>query len=469
MFFNSLTFVLFLTIVYICYMQLGHANQNRLFLISSYIFYGWWDWRFLTLIWLSTLVDYFCALEINETQHAKVKKRILAISIATNLSILGFFKYFNFFIDSTQTLFAFLGWHFSMVTINVVLPVGISFYTFQTMSYTIDVYRGKINPTRNILNFAVYVAFFPQLVAGPIERATRLLPQIEMPRKIQIDDLRKAISFLLWGYFLKIFLADNLAVIVDAIFSQSPDIGKIDVLIGCYAFAFQIYGDFAGYSAIAIGVARLFGFRLMTNFLFPYFVTNPSLFWRNWHISLSNWLRDYLYIPLGGNRKGNVKLYRNLFITMLLGGLWHGAAWNFVLWGGFHGAILSVHRFFSKKSDGALKGQSFSLLKIILMFHVTCFGWLLFRASSLTQIYQMVDVLLTGFLYTPFQTQYWASATGFCCIFPLLIKSLQYRYNCPNDVLGLPMLSRFISSSAIVYLIVCLGNFGTKQFIYFQF
>jgi alginate O-acetyltransferase complex protein AlgI len=444
-------------------------HQNVLLLAASYTFYGCWDWRFLSLIWISTLVDYTCAIQIEKASKADFKKLFLVISLTTNLTLLGFFKYFNFFMSSLQDLFIFFGFQLSPSTLNIILPVGISFYTFQTMSYSIDVYSGKTKPEKHFIDFALYVAFFPQLVAGPIERATRFLPQIQNQRFIKADDIQKGLSFIIWGYFLKVFVADNLSLVVDPIFSQSESLAKADVLIGCYAFAFQIYGDFAGYSAIAIGVARLMGFHLMTNFLFPYFVTNPRSFWQNWHISLSTWLRDYLYIPLGGNRKGELQTCRNLFITMLLGGLWHGASWNFILWGGFHGLILILHRQVFQNDAPSNNSGFIEALKIVFMFHVTCFGWLLFRASSLAQIADMMSVIFHGPMLTLNKTAYWASMTAFYAFFPLMANWIQKRLNSPNDILSLPAMPRYALTLTIVYLTVCLGNFGTQQFIYFQF
>jgi len=335
--FNSLQFFLFFAVVYSLYLAFNHKWQNRMLLVASYVFYGTWDWRFLSLIVISTIIDYYCGIKIDEITDAKKRKQFLAISIVANLSMLGFFKYFNFFAENLQALCCFFGFQVQPHFLNIILPVGISFYTFQTMSYTIDIYKGQLKPTRKFFDFALFVSFFPQLVAGPIERASHLLPQILSKRKVTIDKFCEGCYLIFWGLFLKVFVADNLARLVDPIFASDPPYNGVKVLLGLYAFAFQIFGDFAGYSNIARGLGKCMGFDIMVNFNLPYFVTNPSDFWRRWHISLSTWLRDYLYIPLGGNKKGTLFTYRNLAITMFLGGLWHGAAWTFIIWGAYRG------------------------------------------------------------------------------------------------------------------------------------
>ncbi|MFO1490970.1 MAG: MBOAT family O-acyltransferase [Kiritimatiellia bacterium] len=342
MVFNSFVFVLFFLVVYGLYVILRHRAQNVLLLVASYVFYGWWDWRFLSLVFASTLLDYVCGLKIVDDP---VRRKLwIGISMTGNLGLLFFFKYFNFFAASTAALLHSLGLEAGWTTLNIVLPVGISFYTFQTMSYTLDIYRGTLAPTRSLLNFSLYVAFFPQLVAGPIERASHLLPQVEKPRRPTYQGLREGFWLILHGYLLKVVVADNLGPFADEIFNHPESARGLAVPLALAAFAFQIYGDFAGYSNIARGLCKWMGFDLMVNFRMPYFATNPSDFWRRWHISLSTWLRDYLYIPLGGNRGGPARTHRNLLLTMVLGGLWHGAAWHFVAWGLYHGLLLSGHR-----------------------------------------------------------------------------------------------------------------------------
>ena len=324
----------------VAYRVLPHRAQNWLLLVASYYFYAAWDWRFLGLLVASTLVDFTCARVLARASTPRARRALLIVSLGFNLTLLGFFKYFNFFADSLHDVFGALGWQVDVFTLRVLLPVGISFYTFVTMSYVIDVYRREIPATRDLLDFAVFVAFFPHLVAGPILRASTLLAQIDSPRRITREQLRDGAWLIAWGYFQKMFVADNLAGLANAVFDPAAPQTGVNVLLGVYAFAFQIYGDFAGYSNIARGTSKLMGIELIENFRFPYLVRTPQAFWRNWHISLSTWLRDYLYIPLGGSRGSEWQTRRNLFLTMVLGGLWHGAAWTFVVWGIYHGVLL---------------------------------------------------------------------------------------------------------------------------------
>ena len=393
MIFNSYVFVLFFLIVYSAYLLLNknYKIQNVLLLIASYIFYGYWDWRFLSLLAISTIVDFFIGQWLAQTQSTEKRKLFLILSLLSNLSILGFFKYFNFFAENAAIFFNILGLHTDIATLKIILPVGISFYTFQTMSYTIDIYRQRLKPTKNFLDFALFVAFFPQLVAGPIERAVTFLPQVSSPRKIKLEQVNAGIYLIIWGYFKKIVIADNIGLIANQVFNNYSQYHGLDILIGILAFTVQIYGDFSGYSDIARGISKLMGFELMVNFKLPYFALNPSDFWSRWHISLSTWLKDYLYIPLGGNRKGNFNTYRNLFLTMLLGGLWHGAAWNFIIWGAFHGLILILYRIFDRHPEHLAPWSSqYSFLRIagkmLLMFTLTNIGWIIFRSTSIEQI-----------------------------------------------------------------------------------
>lgn len=470
MLFNSFDFIIFFVVVYGLYLRLPHRAQNGLLLAASYFFYGYWDWRFLALLGLTTVLDYFFGYKIHKSEGMRSKKRYLTLSVLSNLSVLGFFKYFNFFADSFLNLAQGLGWHVSPLVLHVVLPVGISFYTFQSMSYTIDVYRGHLKPARSLADFALYVAFFPQLVAGPIERASHLLPQVENPRTIKFDSFYEGFWLICWGLYKKVFIADNLAKIVNPIFMKTGEFSGAEVLLASYAFAFQIYGDFSGYSDMARGLAKLMGFDLMLNFKFPYFVTNPKDFWANWHISLSTWLRDYLYIPLGGNRMGTLALYRNLLLTMLLGGLWHGASWTFVVWGVYHGFLLVGHRLVN--GDSEVKSPSpwpWQTVKIILMFHLTCLGWLIFRSQSLSQLGPMLNNLLFHFTIAPGQ------GLGVCIPFVqtvwflILLQTLKYFR---RDMLA-PMKIHFLWRSAIYlilfYSVVWFGSIGGKEFIYFQF
>ncbi len=390
MLFNSLIFMVFMAVVLMIYYRLNHKHQNLFLLLASYFFYGSWDWRFTFLLLISTVVDFFVGRSLHVATEVNRRKMLLTISVCVNLGILGFFKYFNFFIDSAVGLLEFMNFESNRPVLNVILPVGISFYTFQTMSYTIDIYKKKMEPTRNMIDFALFVSFFPQLVAGPIERAKVLIPQVVRPRVVTKDDLITGLNLMAIGYFKKVAIADNMAPIVSNAFSNPGSLTSGELLTGLYAFSFQIYGDFSGYSDIARGVARLLGFELMINFNAPYLSRSITEFWRRWHISLSSWLRDYLYISLGGNRHGSLMTYRNLFLTMLLGGLWHGAAWTMVVWGAMHGIYLAVHKLLlgDKKLDvswpNSFVGWLVNLVKIVITFHMVALTWIMFRASSFT-------------------------------------------------------------------------------------
>jgi D-alanyl-lipoteichoic acid acyltransferase DltB (MBOAT superfamily) len=473
--FNSLSFALFFPVVYLIYLRLPLKLQNLFLLVASYIFYASWDWRFLSLILLSTAVDYLVALRLPRTADARGRVGLLVLSLSTNLGLLGVFKYFDFFAQSFTALMSSVGFRVDSVTLHVVLPVGISFYTFQTLSYTIDVYRGRLEPERNPVNFALFVAFFPQLVAGPIERAARMLPQISSLRNITRHDIALGLWYVLLGYYLKIFVADNLAPIADVGFSASGQGDGRVALLGVYAFAFQIFGDFAGYSSIAIGIARLMGFQLTTNFLYPYIVTNPRDFWRSWHISLSTWLRDYLYIPLGGNAGGRWLLYRNLFLTMLLGGLWHGAAWTFVVWGAFHGLLLIVHRLTDAKlrvarlSEAGLLSKIWWGFKVVLMFHLTCVGWLIFRAPSFAALKDLLLSLLGNMGMPTASHVVTALNILFYAWLAFAIQVIVFRRGDRTDLGGIPVWIQGVLVGIMFYSILLWGSFGESPFIYFQF
>ena len=391
MLFNSFEFAAFFAVFYLLYLMLfrWRRAQNMLLLVASYVFYGWWDWRFLSLLALSTVVDFSVGRALTRTDDSAERKRLVTISVVVNLAVLGFFKYFNFFVGSFTDAMASVGWTVDALTLDIVLPVGISFYTFQTLSYSIDVYRKKMPAARSLLDFAVFVAFFPQLVAGPIERAARFLPQVQQPRKLSTGQWEAGLYLVVWGLWKKIVLADNAALIANRVFNDHTSYEGLDLLAGALAFTLQIYGDFSGYSDIARGLAKWLGFDLMLNFRLPYFARDPSDFWERWHISLSSWLRDYLYIPLGGNRGGKVFTWRNLALTMLLGGLWHGARWNFVIWGAFHGAILILYRIVRPKRGAdppGIKGWARAGGEWAVMSVFTVVGWIIFRAETASQI-----------------------------------------------------------------------------------
>lgn len=395
MLFNGYLFWAFFAIVLVVYRVLPWRGQNAWLLVASYVFYGSWDWRFLSLIWLSTAVDYLVAQQIDASDDERQRRRWLGVSMATNLGLLGIFKYYDFFVVELASLGETAGMTMPLALLKVALPVGISFYTFQTMSYTIDVYRRRIQPSHDLLTFALYVCYFPQLVAGPIERFERLMPQLEKPRKFGPGNFQEGLYHVLIGLMKKIVIADNMAPIVDAVFNASAsDVTGPECLVATYGFAFQIYGDFSGYSSIAQGISKWLGIDLMFNFRMPYFASSPSDFWQRWHISLSRWLRDYLYIPLGGNRLGKFATYRNLMLTMILGGLWHGAAMTFVAWGLFHGFILCLYRPLEEKlQQWNRRGKIAKLFAVVVMFHLVCFSWLLFRADSMDQAMAMVHLM----------------------------------------------------------------------------
>ena len=469
MLFNSLTFFIFFVAVFLLYLALSHRGQNRMLLAASYLFYGAWDWRFLFLLMFTTTTDFLLAQAIGKSPSPRARKGWVTASVVLDLGILGFFKYFNFFADSLARLLALAGFHASPHVLQILLPVGISFYTFQSMSYVVDVYRGVLPPARRWSDVALYVAFFPQLVAGPIERATNLLPQVQQPRTVSDYGISHGAFLILWGLFQKTVVADNVCRMADAAFAQPPA-EALSVLLGVYAFALQIYCDFSGYSNMARGLAMMLGFRLMLNFRNPYFATNPSDFWQRWHVSLSTWLRDYLYIPLGGNRGGAAKTRRNLMLTMLLGGFWHGAAWTYVAWGFFHGALLVGHRALGKFLP-SLPGRGGQFLKIAACFHLVCIGWLLFRADTIAQAGNMLGTLLTGWVRMPAGS---ALATqSFSLAFyglPLLAMEVwQYKSGDPLVALKAPRPVRALLYLALFYGIVIFGETHAQSFIYFQF
>lgn len=473
MLFNTLQFWGFFAIVGFAYVVLPHRAQNRMLLVASYVFYGAWDWRFLGLILFSTIVDYLVGLRMARETAEPRRKMLLWVSLGVNLGMLAIFKYLGFFVQSFSDMLATIGYQADPFTLSIVLPVGISFYTFQTLSYTIDIYRRDLEPTHDFLDFALFVAFFPQLVAGPIERASNLLPNITAPRILSWDNLRRGAVLCLIGLIKKVVIADGVAPSVDAVYAN-PDPTRLDVLLGTWLFAIQIYCDFSGYTDIARGVAKMLGFGLMRNFAQPYFAADPQEFWRRWHISLSSWLRDYLYISLGGNRGGQWFTYRNLMLTMVLGGLWHGAAWNFIAWGFYQGGILGVHRALTgthkRSGEGERRGiQDWlgRLIKITLFFQVVCYGWLLFRAGSFAQI-------------TDFTWRLVAGPAGLSMPSPPLAAFLAmgflFAWDCLTERSGnvrfydsWPIWVRAGLYAGMIYLLAFGATTATSSFIYFQF
>lgn len=477
MLFTELTFWAFFAVVFTLYILLPHRAQNRMLLVASYVFYGAWDWRFLGLILFSTLVDYLVGQRMHMARTQTMRKRLLLVSLASNLGLLGVFKYLGFFIDSFAGLLASIGYQADPFMLSIVLPVGISFYTFQTLSYTIDIYRRDMEPTRDFLDFALFVAFFPQLVAGPIERARALLPNITAPRQLSWDALGRGAVLCLQGLVKKVVIADAIGPTVNAVYA-SPNPSGIDIILATWLFAVQIYCDFSGYTDIARGVAKMLGFRLMRNFAQPYFAADPQEFWRRWHISLSTWLRDYLYISLGGNRGGKAATYRNLMTTMTLGGLWHGAAWNFVLWGLYQGGLLAIHRMIAgahgRVGEGtrrSLMGWLGRIVAIAVFFQIVCYGWLLFRAQSFAQI---VD--LTARLFGGGTQAYFESTMPSVPIAALLGMMGLFLWDLAVEISGrvdfyrpLPLVLRTTIYAIMIYLLAFGATTTPSAFIYFQF
>jgi alginate O-acetyltransferase complex protein AlgI len=469
--FNSFEFLAFFAAVLAAYLALSrwHRGQNLLLLAASLVFYGWWDWRFLGLMLAAISVDWAVALAVAASDDPRRRKRLLLVSLVTQLTILGCFKYLGFFVASLTRALGSLGVAVHAPTLELVLPVGISFYTFQSIGYAIDVYRRALPPVRRWTDFALFISFFPQLVAGPIERATHLLPQILKPRAVTWTHIHTGLFLINVGIFKKVVLADNLALLADEIFNHHTRYQGLDLAVGALAFTFQIYCDFSAYSDIARGVAKMLGFDLMVNFRLPYFAVSPADFWRRWHISLSTWLRDYLYIPLGGNRHGEWCTYRNLALTMLLGGLWHGAAWNFVLWGAFHGLILIVYRLAeqARANKPPLPLAALTLpLRVLAMFALTVFGWILFRARSLDQLWHFLTRI--GPATSPHTLEFVHTLLFFTL--PLLLaQTIEQRR---GDLLTFNRLSPPLLGllhGLLITLLIILGVRQSMEFIYFQF
>ena len=479
MLFNSIDFAIFLPIVFVFYWFAVNRNlklQNLLIVTASYIFYGWWDWRFLSLIFFSTIVDYIVGLRLLK-QEGKIKRRLLLwTSIVVNLGFLGFFKYYNFFLDNFVTAFTFFGSEIKANSLNIILPVGISFYTFQTLSYSIDVYKRKLEPTKDFFAFAAFVSFFPQLVAGPIERATNLLPQFYKKRTFDHSKAVDGLRQILWGLFKKIVIADNCAEYANLIFNNSADHPGSTLVLGALFFTFQIYCDFSGYSDIAIGTSRLFGFNLMRNFNFPYFSRDIAEFWRRWHISLSTWFRDYLYIPLGGSRGGNWMKIRNTFIIFIVSGFWHGANWTFIVWGALN-AIYFLPLLLTNQNrtnlDIVAKGRLIPGIKesllILLTFGLTVFAWIFFRAESIGHALQYLGEIFSGSIFS-FPTVTGTRSIKILLIVFIIIEWFGRDQQYAIEALGLKW-KRPLRHALYYIIIISLFYFGgqEQEFIYFQF
>ena len=490
MFFNSIDFAVFFPIIFILYWLFSNnlTRRNLLILAASYLFYGWWDWRFLILILISSLVDYIIGLKLSESTSKKQKKIYLFISLFVNLSFLVYFKYTNFFIDTFIESFSFFGKKIDDVALNIILPVGISFYTFQTLSYSIDIYRNQLKPTKNWLAFFSFVSFFPQLVAGPIERASHLLPQFYKTYKFDYNLVKSGLLLMVFGLFKKMVIADRAALYVNEVYNNVDGYTGVEYFYATVFFAVQIYCDFSGYSDIAIGAARTMGFDLMKNFDSPYFSKSLTEFWRRWHISLSTWFRDYVFIPLGGSRKGKLKTYFNLFIVFVISGLWHGAAITFIIWGAIHGLILIF-----EKASFQFKHKIFNIIGLekkspvinlffgLFTFFIVCLAWVFFRANSLADALIIINGVFNQFdLGNVFIKETYL--IGFkpnefriliCSIIILIVSEvLHKKFSLVKRLNSQGLVFRWFVYFLLVFGIIIFGKYGDgiiKEFIYFQF
>jgi alginate O-acetyltransferase complex protein AlgI len=477
MVFNSIVFGIFIAIFFPLYWTLTGRARMWLCLLGSYLFYGWWDWRFLGIVMFTTILDYSLGILIeNQTDPAK-KSRMVLISVISNLGFLGFFKYFNFFAASLKDGLNSMGFHANWESLNIILPIGISFYTFQSMSYTIDVYREEIKAERDFWRYTTFVSFFPQLVAGPIVRAKTFLPQFQGgDKKFEWNRFIEGLAQVLWGFFKKVAIADSIAPFVDQIFALPSNFSSISCFIGIILYSFQIYCDFSGYSNIACGLAQMLGFDFPWNFRTPYFSKNFSEFWTRWHISLSSWLRDYLYISLGGNRGGKWMTYRNNMLTMLIGGLWHGANWTFVFWGFLHGAYLIIQRQISKplsilEEKLGLPKWFTNAYSMLCVYALTCFAWVFFRAKDFATGWAVCAKVVSNEGWgLDTLTDKFIVFKAFGLIFILLTAEIIH-----NNVKNLQTLAienpyfRVVSYATLMVLLAFFGTFSASAFIYFQF
>lgn len=480
MLFNSLEFAIFCPIVFIIY-WLIHKNikaRNIFLLIVSYVFYGWWNWHFLFLIAFSSLLDYGVSLAMHKEEKEGKRKLLLGISLFFNLGFLLYFKYFNFFIESFQEAFSLFGSQISISTLNIILPVGISFYTFQTLSYTIDVYRRQLEPTKNIVAFSAFVSFFPQLVAGPIERASHLLPQFSKVHTFNYDNVKSGFFLILFGLFKKVVIADRLALLVNEVYAKPGEYDSLATIIATLFFAIQIYCDFSGYTDIAIGVARTLGFDLKKNFDTPYFSKSITEFWRRWHISLSTWFRDYLFIPLGGSRVKESRVYFNLFIVFVISGLWHGASINFIIWGAIHGGIIVIEKVIKTHKLVTIKNNSgiVTIFKTLKVFIIVCLAWVFFRAATFSDSIIILKNIFS-FNYTDASLAIGLDRkdliVAFISILLLFILELiQQKVRLYSVLQKQSVIIRWGVYVMLIFIIVVFGIYGSydqSKFIYFQF
>ena len=478
MLFNSIEFALFLPAVWLAYWSLRGSLrlQNLLVVVASYVFYGWWDWRFLVLIAFTSAWSYVVGLVELGRWEKRPSKALLTVSLVVNLGILGYFKYYNFFLDSAVALLEAVGFEPNVSSLRIILPVGISFYTFQALSYTIDVYRRAMRPTRDPFAFFAFISFFPQLVAGPIERATNLLPRFLSERRFDYADAVRGCRQMLWGFFKKMVVADNCAVVVNQYLNNGQADNGLMVLLSAFLFSIQIYGDFSGYSDIAIGCSRLFGIRLMRNFAFPYFARDIAEFWRRWHISLTTWFRDYLYIPLGGSRCSKAKMVRNTFAIFLVSGLWHGANWTFVAWGAFHALLFlplllgGRHRkYLSGVAEGRWYPTPAELGMMLKTFLLAMAGWLVFRATSLSEAGRWFCDIANFASYGVDADFPHAGRVAF----PMIGLMFACEWFNRREQFGFARLPRWTIPRWLIYFALALLVFmyapGSQTFIYFQF
>lgn len=477
MFFNSLHFAVFLPIVFLMYWFVGQKskiNQNYILILASYYFYSCWDWRFLFLLVFSTLLDYFSAIQIEKSDTPQRKKLWLWLCISINLGFLGVFKYYNFFAESFAELFTAIGFKVSPLLLDVILPVGISFYTFHGLSYIIDIYYGRIKSEKNFVDYSLFVSYFPLLVAGPIERATHLLPQLKKRRKFDFEKAKEGVYQIIWGLVKKVVIADTCAVYANGIFENYNSMNSLSLMLGAIYFAFQIYGDFSGYSDIALGTSKLFGIDLLKNFNFPYFSRDIAEFWRRWHISLSSWFRDYLYIPLGGSKGSKLFQIRNVMIIFLVSGFWHGANWTFIAWGLINALyfiplmVLNKNRSNMDSFQLALNLDSLRILiNIILTFAITCVAWIFFRSKTIQDAFAYIGRMFTEGHFTE---QYFKIERYTTELWSLLLIFVLVEWNSRTKIEPISGKYSWVKMSFCLAAILALGVFSDyKEFIYFQF